>query len=60
QRFLHIFNKDNEDFLEMGFDAMFGLQTTKGLEVSGFIMHAISARKESTCVGEMQISIRQT
>ncbi|KAI6024009.1 hypothetical protein BKA83DRAFT_4125408 [Pisolithus microcarpus] len=26
QRFLHIFNKDNEDFLEMGFDAMFGLQ----------------------------------
>ncbi|KIK11068.1 hypothetical protein PISMIDRAFT_19834 [Pisolithus microcarpus 441] len=40
QRFLRIFNKDNQDFLEMGLDATFGLQV---LKVSGFIVHTISA-----------------
>ncbi|KAG2111376.1 hypothetical protein BD769DRAFT_1642678 [Suillus cothurnatus] len=50
QSFLHMFNKDDQDFLQMGFNVMFN--TTKELKVSGLIRHAISARKKSACVGE--------
>ncbi|KIK27361.1 hypothetical protein PISMIDRAFT_631345, partial [Pisolithus microcarpus 441] len=45
QSFLHIFNKDDQDFLEMGFNAMFDIQMTKELKVSGLIGHVISAAK---------------
>ncbi|KAI6096999.1 hypothetical protein EV401DRAFT_2042154, partial [Pisolithus croceorrhizus] len=60
QSFLHIFNRDDQDFLEMGFNATFDVQTTKELKVSGLIGHAISAGKKSTCVGETKIGIGQT
>ncbi|KAI6023002.1 hypothetical protein BKA83DRAFT_4607890 [Pisolithus microcarpus] len=60
QSFLCIFNKDDQDFLEMGFNATFDVQTTKELKVSGLIGHVISAGKKSACVGETEISIGQT
>ncbi|KAI6108612.1 hypothetical protein EDD16DRAFT_1694816 [Pisolithus croceorrhizus] len=60
QSFLRIFNKDEQDFLEMGFNATFDVQTTKELKVSGLIGHAISAGKKSACVGETEIGIGQT
>ncbi|KAI6029823.1 hypothetical protein PISMIDRAFT_592982 [Pisolithus microcarpus 441] len=60
QSFLRIFNKDDQDFLEMGFNATFDVQTTKELKVSGLIGHAISAGKKSACVGETEIGIGQT
>ncbi|KAI6021898.1 hypothetical protein BKA83DRAFT_4520858 [Pisolithus microcarpus] len=60
QSFLHIFNKDDQDFLEMGFNATFDVQTTKELKVSGLIGHVISAGKKSACVGETEIGIGQT
>ncbi|KAI6033738.1 hypothetical protein BKA83DRAFT_4536640 [Pisolithus microcarpus] len=56
QSFLHIFNKDDQDFLEMGFNATFDVQTTKELKVSGLIGHVISAGKKLACVGETEIS----
>ncbi|KAG1831523.1 hypothetical protein EV424DRAFT_1534202 [Suillus variegatus] len=58
QRFLRMFNKDDQDFLKMGFNATF--DTTKELKVSGLIGHAISAGKKSACVGETEIGIGQT
>ncbi|KAG1786706.1 uncharacterized protein HD556DRAFT_1449508 [Suillus plorans] len=58
QRFLCMFNKDDQDFLKMGFNATF--DTTKELKVSGLIGHAISAGKKSVCVGETEIGIGQT
>ncbi|KAI6017352.1 hypothetical protein BKA83DRAFT_4535175 [Pisolithus microcarpus] len=60
QSFLRIFNKDDQDFLEMGFNAMFDVQTTKELKVSGLIGHVISAGKKLACVGETEIGIGQT
>ncbi|KAI6023081.1 hypothetical protein BKA83DRAFT_4608234 [Pisolithus microcarpus] len=60
QSFLCIFNKDDQDFLEMGFNATFDVQTTKELKVSGLIGHVISAGKKSACVGETEIGIGQT
>ncbi|KIK20610.1 hypothetical protein PISMIDRAFT_12887 [Pisolithus microcarpus 441] len=60
QSFLHIFNKDDQDFLEMGFNATFDIQMTKELKVSGLIGHVISAGKKLACVGETKISIGQT
>ncbi|KAI5989505.1 hypothetical protein EDD15DRAFT_2459931 [Pisolithus albus] len=59
QSFLHIFSKDDQDFLEMGFNATFDVQTTKELKVSGLIGHAISAGKKSACIGETGIGTGQ-
>ncbi|KAI5982918.1 hypothetical protein EDD15DRAFT_2490078 [Pisolithus albus] len=59
QSFLRIFSKDDQDFLEMGFNATFDVQTTKELKVSGLIGHAISAGKKSACIGETGIGTGQ-
>ncbi|KAG2353104.1 hypothetical protein BDR07DRAFT_1310826, partial [Suillus spraguei] len=60
QSFLRMFNKDDQDILQMGFNATFDVQATKELKVSGLIGHAISAGKKSACVGEMEIGMGQT
>ncbi|KIJ14657.1 hypothetical protein PAXINDRAFT_115705 [Paxillus involutus ATCC 200175] len=60
QSFLRVFGKDDQDFLQMGFNATFDVQTTKELKVSGLIGHAISGGKKSACVGETEIGIGQT
>ncbi|KAG1759662.1 hypothetical protein EDD22DRAFT_955690 [Suillus occidentalis] len=53
QSFLRMFNKDDQDFLQMGSNATF--DTTKEFKVSGLIGHAISAGKKPACVGETEI-----
>ncbi|KAG1799771.1 uncharacterized protein HD556DRAFT_1455080 [Suillus plorans] len=58
QSFLCMFNKDDQDFLQISFNVTFN--TTKELKVSGLIRHAISAGKKSACVGETEIDIGQT
>ncbi|KAG2030238.1 hypothetical protein BDR03DRAFT_1017372 [Suillus americanus] len=58
QSFLCMFNKDDQDFLQMDFNAMFDAQAK--LKISGLIGHAISAGKKSACVGETEIGIGQT
>ncbi|KAG2356480.1 hypothetical protein BDR07DRAFT_1491878 [Suillus spraguei] len=58
QSFLRMFNKDDQDFLQMGFNATF--DTAKELKVSGLIGHAISIGKKSACVGETEIGMGQT
>lgn len=60
QSFLRMFNKDEHNDLQMGFNATFDVQTTKELKVSGTIAHVISAGKKSGCVGETEIGIGQT
>ncbi|KAG1889016.1 uncharacterized protein F5891DRAFT_1074407, partial [Suillus fuscotomentosus] len=60
QSFLRMFNKDDQDFLQMGFNMTFDVQTTKELKVSGLIGHAISTGKKSACVGKIEIGIGQT
>ncbi|KAG2365324.1 hypothetical protein BDR07DRAFT_678681 [Suillus spraguei] len=60
QSFLRVFNKDDQDILQMGFNATFDVQTAKELKVSGLIGHAISAGKKSACVGETEIGMDQT
>ncbi|KAG2358199.1 hypothetical protein BDR07DRAFT_1524571 [Suillus spraguei] len=37
QSFLRMFNKDDQDILQMGFNATFDVQTAKELKVSGLI-----------------------
>ncbi|KAG2359577.1 hypothetical protein BDR07DRAFT_1488030 [Suillus spraguei] len=58
QSLLRMFNKDDQDFLQMGFNVTF--DTTKESKFSGLIGHAISAGKKSACVGETEIGIGQT
>jgi protein transport protein SEC23 len=55
-----MFNKDDQGYLQMGFNSTFDVQTTKELKVSGAIAHLISAGKKSPCVGETEIGIGQT
>ncbi|KAI6015824.1 hypothetical protein PISMIDRAFT_65533, partial [Pisolithus microcarpus 441] len=57
---LHIFDKDDQDFSEMGFNTTFNLQMTKELKVSGHIWHATPAGRKPTCVGETEISVGKT
>ncbi|KAI6096435.1 hypothetical protein EDD16DRAFT_1773717 [Pisolithus croceorrhizus] len=58
--FLHIFKKDDQDFLGIGFNATFDVQTTKELTVPELVGHAVSAERRSTCVGETEIGIGKT
>ncbi|KAG2356526.1 hypothetical protein BDR07DRAFT_439314 [Suillus spraguei] len=60
QSFLRMFNKDDQDLLQMDFNAMFDIQTTKEPKVSGLIGHAISTGKKSAYVSETEIVIGQT
>lgn len=60
QSFNKIFEKDEQDDLQMGFNATLEVQCTKELRVSGLIGHAVSANKKSACVGETEIGIGQT
>ncbi|KAI8998101.1 hypothetical protein BC832DRAFT_566185 [Gaertneriomyces semiglobifer] len=60
QSFIRLFNKDNEGFLQMGFNATLEVQTTKELKVCGLIGPAVSGNKKSACVGETEIGIAGT
>ncbi|KAI6027305.1 hypothetical protein BKA83DRAFT_4123375 [Pisolithus microcarpus] len=68
QSFLHIFNKDDQDFLEMGFNAMFDIQCVanghwiddQGTESLWAYWACHFSSKKSACVGETEIGIGQT
>ncbi|KAG2361211.1 hypothetical protein BDR07DRAFT_1461601 [Suillus spraguei] len=58
QSFLRMFKKDDQDLLQMDFNAMFDIQAKP--KVSGLIGHAISTGKKSAYVSETEIVIGQT
>lgn len=60
QSFLRTLGKDENGFLQMGFNGTFDVTTTKELKISGVIGHVISANKKSASVGETEIGIGQT
>uniref|UniRef100_A0A060T3C0 Protein transport protein SEC23 n=1 Tax=Blastobotrys adeninivorans TaxID=409370 RepID=A0A060T3C0_BLAAD len=55
-----IFNKDDQGFLQMGFNASMDVLTTKELKVSGLIGHAVSLNKKNANVSDTEIGIGQT
>jgi protein transport protein SEC23 len=60
QSFIRIFEKDGDDNLLMGFNAVLEVLTTKELKVTGLIGHAVSLNKKSTSVGETECGIGNT
>ncbi|KAL0083645.1 protein transporter SEC23 [Phycomyces blakesleeanus] len=60
QSFHHLFQKDSQGHLQMGFNATLDVQTSRELKVSGLIGHATSGNKKSTYVGETEIGIGNT
>ncbi|ANB12274.1 GTPase-activating protein SEC23 [Sugiyamaella lignohabitans] len=60
QSIQRIFNKDDQGFLEMGFNASCDVLTSKDLKVSGLIGHAVSLNKKSVSVADTEIGIGQT
>lgn len=60
QSFVRIFEKDGDDNLLMGFNAVMEVLTTKELKVTGMIGHGVSLNKKSTSVGETEIGMGNT
>ncbi|KAI7892638.1 protein transporter SEC23 [Mucor mucedo] len=60
QSFHHLFQKDSNGHLMMGFNVTIDVQTTRELKVSGMIGHGISNNKKSTNVGDIEIGIGGT
>ncbi|EXV03601.1 SEC23/Sec24 family protein [Metarhizium robertsii] len=60
QSFVRIFEKDGDDNLLMGFNAVLEVLTTKELKVTGLIGHAVSLNKKSVSVGETECGIGNT
>ncbi|KJZ76179.1 Protein transport protein SEC23 [Hirsutella minnesotensis 3608] len=60
QSFIRIFEKDGDDNLLMGFNAVLEVLTTKELKVTGLIGHAVSLNKKSISVGETECGIGNT
>lgn len=60
QSFVRAFEKDGDDNLTMGFNAVLEVLTTKELKVTGLIGHAVSLNKKSTSVGETECGIGNT
>lgn len=60
QSIQRMFVKDEQGFLQMGFNATMDVLTSKELKVTGLIGHAISMNKKSASVGDTEIGIGQT
>ena len=60
QSFVRVFEKDGDDNLLMGFNAVLEVLTTKELKVTGLIGHGVSLNKKSTSVGETEIGMGNT
>ncbi|OAR01554.1 hypothetical protein LLEC1_05709 [Akanthomyces lecanii] len=60
QSFIRVFEKDGDDNLLMGFNAVLEVLTTKELKVTGLIGHAVSLNKKSVSVGETECGIGNT
>ncbi|KAJ1947234.1 GTPase-activating protein S23, partial [Linderina pennispora] len=60
QSFQRIFEKDDQEQLQMGFNATLEVQTTKELKVCGLIGPGISANKKTAIVSDTEIGIGNT
>lgn len=60
QSLMRLLSTDEEGSLEMAFNAILDVKTTKELKVSGLIGHAVSMSNKSTYVGETEIGIGGT
>ncbi|KAJ1966274.1 GTPase-activating protein S23 [Dipsacomyces acuminosporus] len=60
QSFQRVFEKDDQDQLQMGFNATLEVQTTKELKVCGLIGPGISANKKTAIVSDTEIGIGNT
>ncbi|PHH58817.1 hypothetical protein CDD81_4363 [Ophiocordyceps australis] len=60
QSFIRVFEKDINNNLVMGFNAVLEVLTTKELKVTGLIGHAVSLNKKSVSVGETECGIGNT
>ncbi|RCI13966.1 hypothetical protein L249_8072 [Ophiocordyceps polyrhachis-furcata BCC 54312] len=60
QSFIRVFEKDGDENLLMGFNAVLEVLTTKELKVTGLIGHAVSLNKKSVSVGETECGIGNT
>lgn len=60
QSLQRIFNKDDQGYLTMGFNASMDVLTTKELKLTGLIGHAVSLNKKSPSVSDTEIGIGQT
>ncbi|ODQ80021.1 hypothetical protein BABINDRAFT_161666 [Babjeviella inositovora NRRL Y-12698] len=60
QSFIRLFNKDEEGYLLMGFNANFEVKTSNHIKVSGLIGHAASLEKKSANVAETAVGIGGT
>ncbi|CDR42011.1 CYFA0S08e02586g1_1 [Cyberlindnera fabianii] len=60
QSYLRLFNKDEDGFLLMGFNATLEAKTSKDLKVSGLIGHAAPATKTGNNVADTEIGMGGT
>lgn len=60
QSFIRILSKDSQGSLNMGFNTMLEVQTSKELKICGLIGSAVSANKKNSCVSETEIGIGGT
>ncbi|PVU86250.1 hypothetical protein BB560_003752 [Smittium megazygosporum] len=60
QSFQKLFDKDQDGFLQSGFNATFEVQTTKELKVCGLIGPAISLEKKGSIISDTEIGIGNT
>ncbi len=59
QSFVRVFEKDGDDNLLMGFNAVLEVLTTKELKVTGLIGHAVVAEQEIDVGGRDRVRHRQ-
>ncbi|KAI9500626.1 GTPase-activating protein S23 [Coemansia spiralis] len=60
QSFQRVFAKDDQEQLQMGFNATLEVQTTKELKVCGLVGPGISANKKTAIVSDTEIGIGST
>lgn len=60
QSFLRLFGKDEEGYLQMGFNGTFEVKTSKELKISGLIGHVNSLKKTGGNVTDAEIGIGGT
>lgn len=60
QSFLRLFNKDEEGYLLMGFNATFDVKSSRELKVSGVIGHVSSLNHKTANVSENELGIGGT
>ncbi|GMM34095.1 GTPase-activating protein [Saccharomycopsis crataegensis] len=60
QSFLRLFDKDEEGYMKMGFNATFEVKTSNELKISGLIGHATSLKTSGPRIADAEIGIGGT